>query len=228
MLRAKQRLFWIRSAYLVKRISLTVLPQSFLMRFCLNTAWLSHRFAHELVSSVYGSEFHNASFGISEELLRSVIKPSDSVLDVGCGYGRWSHLCAEFAREVVGIDYDPANIAAAQRNAPANCRFALGDVTKDLYGTFDVAILSHLLEHIEESVGFLKLIHARRIVVEVPDFNSNPLNAMRETLQLPFYSDADHIREYTKESLRSDLASANWTVESIESRNGSLVAIARH
>lgn len=225
MTRQKPRLLWIRAAYLAKRLALTVLPKNVLMRFYLNAAWLSNRFSHELVSAIYGAEFHNVHMGISEDLLRSVIRPSDSVLDVGCGYGRLSHLCAKFAQEVVGVDYDPANIQAANRNAPTNCRFVLGDVTKDLNGTFDIAILSHLLEHIEDSVRFLKLIPARRLFIEVPDFNSNPLNAMREKLNLPCYSDADHIREYTKESLCSDIESANWTVESIESRNGSLVAI---
>src|SRR5205807_6073057 len=125
----KPRLVWIRAAYLAKRVALKLLPKRLLMRFMLNTAWLSHRFAHELVSSEYGSSFHNCQLGISEELLRSTIRPTDSVLDVGCGYGRMSHLCATFAKEVVGIDYDPKNLAESKKNAPPNCTFILGDVT---------------------------------------------------------------------------------------------------
>ena len=227
MPRSKPRLFWIRAAYLAKRVALKVLPQRLLLRVMLNTAWLSHRFAHELVSSEYGSAFHNSQLGISEGLLRSVIQPSDTVLDVGCGYGRISRLCAAFAKEVVGIDYDPKNLSQCQKDAPPNCTFILGDVTRDLNGRmFDVAILSHVLEHIDDSRAFLRTVRATRLLVEVPDFNSNPLNSVRERLELPAYSDADHIREYTKDTLRADIESGDWKLESIESRDGMLVAVA--
>jgi SAM-dependent methyltransferase len=225
MSRAKPKLWWSRAAYLLKRFILLFPCEEALAKVLLNMAWLSRRLAFEVVGTLYGNEFYNSTLGIDEQLLRSVISTSDSVLDVGCGRGRWAICCARFAREVTGIDFSQEHIAEARTHAPVNCRFVIGDVTKDLSGTFDFAILSHILEHIDTPREFLRSIPAKRLIVELPDFNADCLNGVRHKLKVPCYYDNDHVREYTAESLRMELESAGLNVEKVISRNGSLVAI---
>src|SRR4051794_32165776 len=121
MPRNKPRLVWIRSAYLLKRFAVALLPRPFLSRVFLNTAWLSHRFAFETAGEIYRDDCHAFS-GISESLLRANIRSTDRIVDVGCGHGRWAHFAAGIAKEVIGIDYNRDHIDAATRTAPSNCQ----------------------------------------------------------------------------------------------------------
>ena len=81
-----------------------------------------------------------------------------SVLDIGCGNG--SQLSLPLARSgfsVTGIDPDEASIAHAARlseNVPS-ARFLSASVN-DIAETFDVVILSEVLEHVMEPAGLLK------------------------------------------------------------------------
>jgi 2-polyprenyl-6-hydroxyphenyl methylase/3-demethylubiquinone-9 3-methyltransferase len=76
------------------------------------------------------------------EHVRSRIGTSDSVLELGCGYGRVVGELADAAGMVVGIDNSCANIdmAAAELGALANCRWAVMDAVVLAFAdaTFDV------------------------------------------------------------------------------------------
>ncbi len=65
------------------------------------------------------------------------------VLEVGCGDGRLTWQYASLAREVVGIDPDQEQIAAANQNRPSHVHFLAADII-DFHDPlpFDVAILS--------------------------------------------------------------------------------------
>lgn len=53
----------------------------------------------------------------------------ETVLDLGCGPGRWTKEMAEFSKRVVGIDMAPDAIAAAQSiNKAENIEYMLGDM----------------------------------------------------------------------------------------------------
>lgn len=54
--------------------------------------------------------------------VQSRLRPEDSVLELGCGYGRVAHRLAEIARRVVGIDTAEDSLALARESAPPGSR----------------------------------------------------------------------------------------------------------
>lgn len=103
------------------------------------------------------------------------IRP-ESILELGCGTGA---LLVELqkrkiADHVYGLDYSSHAIEYVRRVAPA-IQVAAGDVTdfenpfdRD---SFDVIVLSHTLEHLEQPMDFLRAIHSIKftyLVIEVP------------------------------------------------------------
>lgn len=198
----------------------------------LNAARSFWRMGFELSGEEFGSGFHCRSMALSEDALRGLIPPGGSVLDVGCGLGRWTRVAAQHAASVVGIDLSRKDIEQARSlTAASNVEYVVGDVTSGLGDRrFSLALLIHVLEHIETPDGLLRVLleRAERLVVEVPDFESDPLNHVRLRLGLPFHSDADHVREYTADTLRAQLERSGWKVESLAKRGGAILALARH
>jgi SAM-dependent methyltransferase len=73
------------------------------------------------------------------------------VLDIGCGDGASSARLLELgAAYVLGMDISETAIARAQARAqPGRLEFRLGDVTRDLDGTFDCVFGRSILHHID-------------------------------------------------------------------------------
>jgi SAM-dependent methyltransferase len=230
MPRAKRTPWLIPISYRIKRAAQFMLGDKRVLRICLNSSWLLRRFAYELCGEMFGPSFHNASLALSEEVLRRWIPANGTVIDIGCGTGRWCKAAAPYARSVVGIDYDEAymEVARAKYQEP-NIEYIVGDVTKDLSGrTFDVGLLIHVIEHIDDVDTLLRALHrvAATLIIEVPDFESDSLNSVRHALGCPYYSDADHVREYTLASLRQQLERNGWDIRYHEQRGGAILAVA--
>lgn len=230
--RRKPRSIGISVAYRLVRLVRIVLGPQRALRLLLNAAWLFHRFAHEASIAVGGDEFRCTAFGLTPERLAAVIPQGGTVLDVGCGLGRWSRAAATTASRVVGVDYDAGLIAAARRRATeSHIEFRVADITEPLRETlgderFDVILLLHVLEHVERSGELLQEFSAlgTQLIVEVPDFEADALNHVRLALGTRFYSDADHVREYTGEMLRDELETSGWHVTNMERRGATVVA----
>jgi SAM-dependent methyltransferase len=131
------------------------------------------------------------------------IKPADRVLEIGCSAGRV--LSQVKAAERVGVDYDRAAIERGRNDHPAITLIHAD--AKDYLSTaghFDVLILSHVLEHIDQPEDFLKSLKADRIYVEVPDFDTDVLNQVRAARKRSLiYTDADHVAEYDRDELEA-------------------------
>lgn len=232
MPRAKRRSLLISLSYRLVRVARALFGAKRVLRFFLNSAWLSWRFAFEISSDVYGDEFQRTIRGVSGELLSEVIPLGGTVLDAGCGTGHWSRTAAPYASQVTGVDYSRASIEQARRmTTDPNVEFIAGDLHEVLGGRqFDVALLIHVIEHIEDIDAFLRLVAtvARLVIVEVPNFEADLLNPVRHELRSRFYSDADHVREYTPAVLRAQLERNGWEiVPPLEVTRASIVAVAR-
>ena len=87
------------------------------------------------------------------------VRPGTSVLDIGCGVGRWSRELASRGARVTGIDLSPTMIAEAKRRATAqgvaeHCRFLVQDLAVlDAGQRFDLVLSVTVLQHILEPQG---------------------------------------------------------------------------
>ena len=180
----------------------------------LDLAWVSHRLSIE-----NASEF-SLNRNAPNAFLHRHIKPSDRVLEIGCDRGQV--LCTIAAAERVGVDYDEAAIAAGRRSYP-DLTLIAGEAREYLANaaSFDVLILSHVLEHVEDPEQFLASVKGRfeRIYIEVPDFDWTDLNAVRlaRGRQL-VYMDDDHIAEFDRDELEGMFASLGLSVMDREFR----------
>jgi SAM-dependent methyltransferase len=230
MERAKKRSWPIVLSYRIKRVSQKVIGRRRLLRFCLNASWLLRRFAFELSCDIFGNTFQESALALSERVLQQSVPAGGSVLDIGCGTGRWCRVAARHAGYVVGIDQNRASIQTARSlSTEPNLEYVTGDVTRDLAGrSFDVGLLIHTLEHIEDAGAFLRSLRSivKTLIVEVPDFEAESLNVVRVELNCPYYSDADHVAEYSLGGLRGQLESSGWRVKHHEQRGGAILAVA--
>lgn len=230
MPREKQVSLTTRLGYRLTNLGKKVVGRERLLRFYLNNSWLFWRFAFELSGELYDSRFHNHSKALSEDFLKKHIPENGSVIDVGCGVGRWCRIASKYAGKVVGIDYSPDLIADAESRTDAeNITFLVGDATKDLNDEkFDLALLLHVIEHIDDADKILKDLQnvASKLIVEVPDFEHDPLNYVRLKQDLPFYSDGDHVREYTLDILTTQLERNGWTILENYKNGGAVLAVA--
>jgi trans-aconitate methyltransferase len=136
----------------------------------------------------------------------------------------------------VGIDQSEINIRAANlRSTETNVEYIVGDFMEARNQNrfdrpFDLAILLHVVEHVEDVDQLLQSIAqiSSTLIIEVPDFDSDPLNMVRRALGCPYYTDGDHVREYTRPMLQSELERNGWTILHEEQRHGAILAVATH
>lgn len=184
----------------------------------LDLAWISNRLAAENAGPLGLNRRDENRF------LHDAIKPTDRVLDIGCAGG--DILAGIQAAKRVGIDYDPTLIAYAKAHHP-EVEFVVGEAHAFIDGSekFDVAILSHVLEHIDDPERFLASLKGQfdRIYIEVPDLEWTELNRLRiaRSRQL-IYTDNDHIAEFDRDELEIIFRELGFEVLDREFRYGAM------
>jgi SAM-dependent methyltransferase len=113
-------------------------------------------------------------YDASEQAIIRFLRRGDRILDIGCGSGQL--LCRikdQGYGDVVGLEPSEAACVAAREQHGLNVvQGSLFD-RRDI-GRFDFVILSHVLEHVADLVGFLceirrLLSDGGRVFIEVPD-----------------------------------------------------------
>ena len=179
------------------------------LKFYLDLEWIFDRLAHETSFQHYNEEKHPVRIQ-SKNFILNKVDENHIVLDLGCKYGNMSHYIAKKANKVIGIDFDEKAIQQAKETYKAdNLTFivaeALSYIEKQDF-KFDVLILSHILEHLDNPKDFLQNFtkHFSLIYIELPDFNKTYLNLYRQEVKNELvYTDSDHISEFDRFELRS-------------------------
>jgi len=218
-----------RVTYLFKRVLLVCLGSTRTLKFLLRIHWILRRVSFEVSGLVFSDKFQNTALGLSDELLSSLIAPNDLVADLGCGTGRWSRASATMAKQVFGIDVNLNTLEAAKLLGGGVEYLALDlDTRLDEMPDVDLTLMIHFLEHIENPLELLKGIRvkSKRIIIEVPDFESDPLNYSRLWTNEPFYFDSDHVREFTLNELQILLRETHWTPTYVSQKGGTILIVA--
>ncbi len=193
----------------------------------LNLEWIFDRLSHELSYKVYSPSEHPQRISTISFIL-SNIGEDDIVLDLGCNQGDISYYIAEKAKEVIGVDYNKSAIEKAkQKYKRNNLTFICGEALEFLKNNnnkFDILILSHILEHLDNPQYFINMFkdYFKFIYIEVPDFEKTYFNLCRKDLNLNLiYSDADHVSEFDRDELKSLLNSSRLKILKEDYRFGS-------
>lgn len=152
------------------------------------------------------------------------IKPTEHVIDLGCGVGALAAAIAERTRaRVTGMDWtaehlDQARARALAQGVADRTHFVAGDITRDRApgvpsGTgFDAVVLSNVLEHLADRPALLRKWRewygARRFLIRVPAFDREWRVPWKRELGVEWRLDPTHETEYTADQLRAELREA--------------------
>jgi glycosyltransferase involved in cell wall biosynthesis len=175
------------------------------------------RYGRQLFNSVHPKNI----FNYRNEFFKENVNSADVVLDIGCGTGQILFKISPIIKKGIGIDYDENNQKVMKQNFDAeNLEFIQGDMyaydykslkTKEKY---NVAIFSHLLEHVEDPVSLINKIDAEKVLVCVPS-QEKWLSQLKKHLKLPYITDPTHYREYTRKMLVEQLVAAGYVIDYI-------------
>jgi len=137
-------------------------------------------------------------------------------LDIGCGSGLITKVLAEASAEVVAVDVSEEAIAVSRDvlGEATNVLLKVADVfqskdtVSDWQGSFDLVVLSEVLEHIHDDEGAIATVRQLLdepgwLLLTVP---GDPKLWNREDEQ------AGHVRRYTREELRRKLAKGGFEI----------------
>ena len=169
--------------------------------------------------------------GYTDHFVSTALASPGPYLDIGCGNGEICHLLSTLTEEkVVGIDIEPSRISAA-RNAKiaTNLSFVLGDATEYfMRENFGTLILSNVLEHIKDRVGFLKKLNKRykpqAILIRVPLFERDWRVPLKKELGIEWRLDLTHFTEYTTQEFETEMADAGYQIETYDIKWGEIWA----
>ena len=178
----------------------------------------------------YGNGLHTKHRHIRyHEFFCGRLRTGEIVLDIGCGNGALAYDMAEKAGAVVtGIELSEKNYCHAVEHFPhPRVTFIYGDALKDLpENNFDTVVMSNVLEHLEDRIGFLlrvqKRISPKRWLFRVPLYERDWRVPLMEEIGMDYRLDPGHCIEYTREGFVEELSHSGLEVIEMDIRWGEI------
>jgi SAM-dependent methyltransferase len=148
-------------------------------------------------------------------------KPNLRVLDIGCNNGVFLDLFKQKGCETWGVEPSVnAKIAASKGHKILESYF---ETVKLQAGYFDLVILNHTLEHVDEPVKVLQKVYRLLadggiLYVDVP--NAGGLSARLMGKHWPYLAPDEHKWQFTKQSLGKVFKKSGFEVTLFKSRSG--------
>jgi SAM-dependent methyltransferase len=139
-----------------------------------------------------------------EYFLKSNSIAPETMIELGCGTGAVIQECQRrnLCKRYVAIDYSHEAMDYL-RNNTKNIQAITCDITSDNFcidTTFDIVVLSHVLEHLEAPGRFLKSIRQRldfgHIIIEVP-LEDLPIRRIRDSFRDRRMNISGHVQFFT-------------------------------
>ena len=194
----------------------------------LNLEWIFNRLSLEYSHCFYSDLKHP----VRENFLKFIsnyLEKDFSVLDLGCGSGQNTFLISSIVKNVIGIDYCKKDIETAKRKYKSkNLSFFCGEAREYLSNCnqkYDVLILSHVLEHLDEPQDFIEKLkhHFKYVYIEVPDIENTLLPQIKDDLRLDLkYNDPDHVAEFSRDDLENIFLKSKLKILGFEYKFGFL------
>lgn len=155
-----------------------------------------------------------------EYLLKNNSIVAKTMLELGCGTGAVIEECQRrnLCKRYIATDYSREAIDYL-RNNTRKIETVRGDITADdfsLEGPFDIVVLSHVLEHIENPGKFLESILRRldfeHIVIEVP-LEDLPILRIRDGFRNRRENVAGHVQFFTIDSFERLLIAKGFRIK---------------
>ena len=173
------------------------------------------------VHITYDAADHEKRYAIREAVISLVLSAVErdgktprefEVLDLGCGIGLFMRDLRDrgFAN-VKGVDMDPRCVRQARQYG--ECEIGKVENILEMYGSnsFDIIIMSHVLEHIDnpiEALETLKTVTRRWIVLAVPN-PLRPIIQLKYTLRSKNYSNKGHVFSWDRSHFENFLQRKN-------------------
>lgn len=157
------------------------------------------------------------------------LSKGERVIDIGCGNGALAYDMAELGSALVtGVELNESSLVEAKkRYSHKRVQYVHGDVLQDLPDeSFDVAVMSNVLEHLPNRVEFLRAaqerLHPKRWLIRVPLYERDWRVPLMDELGVDYRLDSTHCTEYTQESFAEEMGQAGFEVVYKEIRWGEI------
>jgi SAM-dependent methyltransferase len=181
--------------------------------------WL-HEILHKRVISRLGCAIYGIHpkeyFGRRYEFFSMYVGKNDVVIDIACGAGTILYKLKDKIKKGYGVDYSEKQIDLCKKlHSAGNLSYHKVDVLNMDYKhakgevRYNVAILSHILEHVEDVPSLLNKVDAEKILICVPS-EDHWYRLMMKGLSLDIRTDRSHFREYNIDMLLEELDKAKY------------------
>ena len=151
------------------------------------------------------------------------ILPNQKVLDIGCGNASLAmSVLKDVDCKITGVEICKSNYKIAKKNTKhTSIKIIQADATKFKFkNTFDIIILSNVLEHIKDRVNFLKKlkiqIKPKKILIRVPILQRDWTVLKKKEIGIEWRLDKTHEIEYTEKNFKKEMLEAGLKIKKIE------------